>query len=258
MLSGEGGNGKSFYMKHFKALLGDKWGVIDLEGMAGTGFDRSNAISLLQGKLVAQAPEIDLSKNPKFISHLKKIATGDTMVARTIGGNSYNFESDSVLFMDTNSSVELGDSDAIMRRLIGISFVNRKLSWDEMDPFAKWVTTIDGAASLFLYAYGYYADECESKFYWNSINVNLMKRFSINTDDPLQLLAESYVDLGCKRAFIDVKLIEGMTRSEKEHFMAMYGCRVSSKRLNNRVIRALMIDDEEQFVAKCKEKGFLS
>lgn len=253
VLKGPGGNGKGKYLTHFTALLGDKYGTVDLDGMVSSGFDRNNAISLLHGKLVVSAPEAKL-KEPKFISELKRIATGEMMVARTVGGNMYSFKNNAVLFMDTNDAVELGDSDAIKRRMVGISFIDRILSWEEMDPYVEWLTRKDGACSLFLYAYFYYLDECSSQFSWKDVDVNDGDSYSSQTIEVIDKLIDSMEELGSDKAYVRAAELSAISKGEKTRFFEEFGLKTSSKRIGGSVVRAIMIEDQSIFNKKLMDR----
>jgi hypothetical protein len=189
ILKGRGGNGKSTYLNYFKTLLKDKFGIVDLEVMAGSGFERSSAIAQLAGNLVVQAPETDLSK-PNFLSQLKRIATGDTMVARSIGGNAFTFANEAVLFIDTNTPVNFEDTPAMNRRRVGVQFTCRHLEWKDMIPYMPWITTLDGACSIYILCHAYFCEDEQYKFDFRDVDTDAGKINALVPQDFIQRLKD--------------------------------------------------------------------
>lgn len=254
ILQGTGGNGKSMYMRHFPVFLGEsKFGIVDLKGMGGTGFDRSSAIAMLQGKLVLQSPESKVEADSKYINELKSIATADPMVARHIGGDSYSFRPEGVLFTDSNFSAVIGDTDADRRRVIPINFVKRRLTWDEMDPYVDWLGTIEGAASIFLYAYLYYIDECSSMFKW--IEQRVDREEETGTTNALVSLRSSYHDHGAEGAYVCSSTLRSLAKKDKEKFVRELGLEPKVKRIGDKSVRVYAIANENKFLEGCEKRG---
>ena len=138
--------------------------IIDLIGMASSGFDRFSSAAMIAGKLVLQTPEAGMD-NPKLLEPIKKIASGERFAARAIGGNMFTFKSDSVLFVDTNTDVELGESPQSCVGELALSSARSPY------PAMTWKTIITGlvrlvgALSILMLAYEYLVYECEGKFF---------------------------------------------------------------------------------------------
>lgn len=229
ILKGIGGTGKSRYMEHFKTLIGNKYSAVDLAGLASAGFERSTAIARLQSKLVLHAPDSKMSAADKIVNELKRLATGDRMIGRTIGNNAFEFAPSGSLFVDTNERVNLDNSDAIMRRRVGIKFTEKRLTEEEFNPFYEWVTTLEGAVSIFMYAYLYYVEGCESKFTWNFVDVN----DDMISDDLLEL-AYSLVEQiksGSEKPFIEASVVKGANSKDKDLFFTAFGLVSSQKKV---------------------------
>lgn len=257
VLGGPGGNGKTTYLDHFNAFLGRKCETVDLNSMGGSGHERLSATAMLKGKLVYRAPEVDLN-NPKFLSELKKIATADEMVARQIGGNSFSFKPEGVLFADNNTGAILGSTDAILRRIVGVNFIGRRISHQEIEPYFKWVRTLEGAASLFVYAYSYYEEDCQSEFVWNDVKVS-------NDDDDfssesmvVEELIERFTneDKKTRWAVPISRLSKTLTKEEREDIIARYGLEKATARTGDTTARVVRIKNIKRFKEECNANGY--
>ena len=244
---GPGGNGKGTYMEHFMPLLGEeKFGPVDIKSLAASGsFDRSNAIASLRRLLVISTPEVSLDQ-PKALSELKSIASGDPMVGRSIGGNVTSFRPSGVLFAETNDIVNLGVTPAMRRRMVGINFCDRLISWDEMKPYRPWVTTPEGAASIFVYAHSYFVDECAGMFEFNEIEFDA--EFESNTDDSelLKALYPRVCQVGMEDAYVPCSEFATNDKRGRGAFCRRAGIVSRSKRIGRKVIRVYMCDDEDR------------
>jgi hypothetical protein len=171
ILRARGGNGKGTYMRYWETLLGEKFQAIDFDNILAGGFERSSETAKLSGKLVAQSTEADLDE-PKFKNFLKKMATGEPLSARSIQGNSFTFRNEAVLFADTNDPVHIGNTPAMKRRRVHIRFTHQELGYDTIKPYADWLTTIDGACSIFTLCSSYFIDDCQREFDWKEVDIN--------------------------------------------------------------------------------------
>jgi hypothetical protein len=255
ILKGPGGNGKSTYMEHFRSLIGAKFGVIDMVGLASTGFERMSATSRIRGKLVVQAPETDL-ESPRFVDGLKRIASGDFLVGRTISHDSFEFKCEAVLYLDTNTIVGLEMTNAMKRRLVGIMFVNRLLTWDEVKDYKEWLSTPEGAASLFTVCYEYFQDECEGRFSWNEVDVNEGEGFSSGVEEGIEELMLSALGSGPDKAFVESSRIASKSQGEKTRAMRHYGIKSIAKRIGGKVMRVWVVEDAELFRRRMVQAGF--
>jgi hypothetical protein len=259
ILKGSGGNGKSFYMRHLRKLMGDKFAVIDLDAMIAGGFEKSSAIAKLSNKLVVQAPETNL-ENPKFLNQLKKIATGESLVAREIGGNSFEFRCEAVLFIDTNDPVILGDTPAIRRRTVNIDFTMRHLSWSDMEPYADWLSTYEGALSIFKFAYNHYIEESSAKFNFYSVERDTDKKVEQQIDlgdnaEVIERLMNDYLRYGARETYVLAGEIVAENPVKKGLIYNFYGLETMTKRIDGIATRVVVIADEETFKLRIRECG---
>lgn len=253
VLKGCGGNGKSRFIRHFETLLGNKFTVVELAGMVGSGFDRSNAIGRLQGKHVLQAPETNLN-NPKFVSELKRIATADTFVARTIGNNTYSFRPKGSLFIDTNFAVDMGNEDAIQRRLVGVQFIDRRLNPEEMAPYYSWVTTIEGACSIFAYAYAYYSEECGANFTWYDVDVGDGSKGPEEYADGILKIVQMLEE---EEGYVTPSQLTSNAEARRKLYED-FGLETKVKKISGKSTRIIKVKDTDQFLEKCERYGYLS
>lgn len=255
ILKGSGGNGKSTYMEHFDKLIGGKFGTVDLAGLAATGFERTNAIGRMQGKLVLQANETDMTE-PKFVAELKKIATGDYFIGRSIGNNSFEFKCEAVLFMDTNTIVNVDSSPAMQRRVVGVSFVDRRLTWDDLEPYKDWINTAEGACSIFLCAYYYLQEECAGQFSWNDIDVNEDEEFSDEATRGIHSLMFRASEEGIGKASVLPDAFGASNRWERKRLYDHFGLTSGARRIKGQVTRVVFVENHDLFAQRMRREGF--
>ncbi|MCL2806655.1 MAG: hypothetical protein FWD27_00600 [Coriobacteriia bacterium] len=253
VLKGAGGSGKSSYIEHFECLLGDKYSVTDFSGLSSQGHERYQANARLQNKLVLHAPESKMSGADKFMSELKKLATGDKFIGRTIGVNAHDFIPDGVLYVDTNEKVALDNSDAILRRKVGITFSERGFAKFEFAPYYKWLRSVTGAASLFLYAYNYYLEDCGGIFEFNQIDLNDKEDFPPVLEDATYRLMAKY-DLR-HGAYIHGTEVREVARFEKTRWFNYYGLSSKPMRFEGGISRVIAVTDHDVFRTRMKEEG---
>jgi energy-coupling factor transporter ATP-binding protein EcfA2 len=257
LLHGIGGNGKSTYLRHFATLLGERYGGINLKLMATGNFDANSANSLLMGKLVVNNPETDF-ENPKFLEPLKKVATGEMFIARSIGKNAIWFKSEPTLFCDTNTNVNLENISSIDRRLVGIRFVDRELTHEDMEPYFDWVNTKEGAAAIFRYAYNYFVEIGGSRFTWKDVDIRKREQTGLEQRSTDMLYAE-WVDSGDTMQVLSTVLpcMEMNTR-DRGKFYSDLGLNSAVKRGANggRAKRFVIIENPKKFHAAMEGYGY--
>jgi hypothetical protein len=263
ILKGPGGTGKSRYMEHFPILLGEggtggKYATVDLVMLASSSFDRGNAIADLQGRLVLHSPDARMSMADKFVNELKNIATADRMRGRKIGNDQFMFKPNGTLFIDTNNMVNLGDTMDIARRRVGIMFSTMSFTHKEFAPYYNWLSTLDGACSLFVYAWEYFLGDCAGKFTWHKVLLNEQEFFADSVTAGIDLLMERVSEVGTKQAYIYKDALRDVPAELRTSFHNRYGIVLKVKRIKGESKRVYMVDPDhtETFMYRMAEAGF--
>ena len=130
ILTGEGSNGKSTYLKMIQAVLGDdNISALDLKEIG----DRFSTVMIYQ-KLANIGDDISGEYIPDT-AVFRKVVTGDTITAEQKGQPKFEFKPYCKLIFSSNNIPRLGkgnDFSAVKRRLIIIPF-NAKFSKDDPD-----------------------------------------------------------------------------------------------------------------------------
>ncbi len=124
ILYGIGANGKSTFIKTIETLLGDYAQQMPASSLMTKKLDgaASNDIARLNGSRFVAASETD--ENRKFSESLiKQLTGGDTIVARFLFGEYFEFNPTHKIFLSTNHKPKITGTDrAIWRRILLIPF----------------------------------------------------------------------------------------------------------------------------------------
>lgn len=253
-MTGPGGNGKGRYMKHFKKMLGDKYTIAELDVMGGKNFDSGNAVAALQGKLVYNAPEADLNE-PTGIKQLKSIASADDMSVRTIGKDRFTFTPTGTLFVDTNSLIDMGDTDAMQRRQVFINFAQYTFTHEEFAPYYYWVLTPEGYASIFAAAYAYYTEEGCGNISFRKVEPSYGENVASSEENFINKIVTAEAHFGWERAFVKLSTLANFSANERRAIFERYGLKKQTKYHNGERFKAIMIDDHDLFKHSCAMNG---
>lgn len=234
LLKDFGRSGKGLFMTTFDKLL--KVNKVNFDGLLAGGFDSRNEWLNFHDTDIAHANESgEINKNMMRI--LRKIATGEVVTGREIGGNTVRFRNNSVLILDTNEDVDIGDITANTTRTIKIALKDRPINetdderYEIFEPYWEFVrpnfkpSTI--ASVSFLIVSLEYLKETGREFKFT--DVTLKNYFSVEdlTDTQIamlraikkqgfilagdetlqQLIEEDYRSLKSNRAKNDIKKI---------------------------------------------------
>jgi hypothetical protein len=228
VLRARGGNGKSAFLQYWETLFPDKYQPIELGDMSTSGFEKKSAIAAISGKLVLHSPETDL-RDPKFMSTLKQIATGDPLIGRTIGGNQFSFRNEAVLYVDTNDPVALGNEPAMNRRKVGIRFTHHELSYEEVKPYMKWIQSPDGACSIYALCYDYYCNECNHEIEFKKVDLNAKFKGEVPPPEFQSYFRERLLTEEVYKITISPKKLREYSRSESELIIKNYDLKEARK-----------------------------
>ena len=264
ILKGVGGTGKTRYMEHFAALLGSgtlqaggaKYAPISLEMLASrSGFESNNAAMNIQGKLVLHSPEVKMSMGTQYLAELKKIATADWIMGRKIGNDQTMFKPYGTLFIDTNENINIKNDEAFERRRVGVLFNEVRPTKSQFAPYYFWVSTLEGACSIFAYAYHYFQDECGGKFSFNNVELEPIV-FSNEIREFIAEFMELVNEVGYEKAFIANGKLGAIANFEKTNMFRFYGLKTAVKRIEDKVIRGIKVDDAGKFSYHMAKAGY--
>ena len=123
LLKDFGRTGKGLYMKTFNKIF--KVNPVNMDALVyNQGTSTENAWLSFMGADVAHANESG-SIDAKGMRALRKIATGEIITGRSLGKNAVSFKNESVLVLDTNENVDIGDITANTSRTVKIAFKDR-------------------------------------------------------------------------------------------------------------------------------------
>lgn len=133
----EGGSGKSTLMAGLRSfapsMVTDR---LQLENLAGTGFEHGMAVTQLEGKRIAiQDETADIKKSHMRV--LNAMSSGAKMDARYGGGVFKHINVKLALWFSGNVAIDLPDIDAVNRRHVDIRLKN-EMSEDEWADLVEW------------------------------------------------------------------------------------------------------------------------
>lgn len=125
-----GRTGKGLFFKTFQGVFNVQ--PVEFENLLGGGFEASNAWRNFYKADLAHANETG-AINQRQMRIIRKIATGETVTARLIGGNDFSFKLECVFALDTNEETDIGDMLANTSRTVMISFKERPYTETEAE-----------------------------------------------------------------------------------------------------------------------------
>lgn len=117
-----GRTGKGLFMKTFPEVF--KMNSVNFDNLMGTGFESNNEWLNFHGCDISHANESG-QIGAKAMRIIRKIATQENVSGRDIGKNIVRFQIRSVLILDTNETVNIGDLTANLSRIVKIAFKDR-------------------------------------------------------------------------------------------------------------------------------------
>ena len=139
IMADTGGSGKTTLMNglaSFAPTMATK--SLQLENLAGRGFEHGMAVSQLEGKRIAIQDEVIAIKG-SAMRVLNAVSSGTTMEARYGGGMFRYVDVKLALWFAGNMDVDLPDIDAVRRRRVDIQLKN-EMDRDEWSTAVPWDT----------------------------------------------------------------------------------------------------------------------
>lgn len=137
IMADTGGSGKTTLMNglaNFAPTMATK--SLQLENLAGRGFEHGMAVSQLEGKRIAIQDEVIAIKG-SAMRVLNAVSSGTTMEARYGGGMFRYVDVKLALWFAGNMDVDLPDIDAVRRRRVDIQLKN-EMDRDEWSTAVPW------------------------------------------------------------------------------------------------------------------------
>lgn len=237
-----GRTGKGLFLKTFEPIC--RVHKIEFENLFSGGIEASNEWANFYGADVAHANET-MGITDKHMRMIRKIASGETVNGRYIGSDSFKFKVDSVLILDTNENVDIGEMTANTARTVKIALKDRPESETRQEryrlfsPYWHFITdeetaTIAGLSFLvasFMYfknqggvfdfkettLRAYYSADQLTETQKIMLEVIHRQGFVLSGDETLQqAIKEDYRNLRTERAQRDVKAIGVATNKPKK------------------------------------------
>lgn len=153
LLKDFGRTGKGLILKALNKIF--KVNPVNMDALVNNqGASTENAWLSFMGADVAHANESG-SIDTKGMRVLRKIATGEIITGRSLGKNAVSFKNESVLVLDTNENVDIGDITANTSRTVKIAFKDRpknESSKDRLEYFKPYWDFIEPNNELSLIA----------------------------------------------------------------------------------------------------------
>lgn len=128
-----GRTGKGLFMKTFPEVF--EMNAVNFDNLMSGSIEASNEWLKFHGCDVSHANESG-AINAKVMRYIRKIATQENVTGRTIGKDTVNFKIRSVLILDTNETVDIGQITANVSRTVKIAFKDRPEEETEQERFS--------------------------------------------------------------------------------------------------------------------------
>lgn len=234
---GHGGDGKSFLLGRLGDAYPDKANGISIKALnSASVFESGNEALKLDGRYWAYDEEGDMLTD-KDMGIIKRIATGDTIHARSVGRNSVNVRSQATLVIASNHPLATSNGDANMRRLVPVMFAGRKTP-QQMQPLADFIDQY-GMTPFMLASAILWADK--------PLDDDIHRDISFNdSEQELDERAMWIVNEICENGFADTRLCPYLGHTSGDTYK-MLGVGLRSKRIDGKVCSVRVVIDEDRF-----------
>lgn len=234
---GHGGDGKSFLLGRLGDAYPDKASGISVKALNSTSvFESGNEALKLDGRYWAYDEEGDMLTD-KDMGIIKRIATGDTIHARSVGRNSVNVRSQATLVIASNHPLATSNGDANMRRLVPVMFAGRKTP-EQMQPLADFIDRY-GMTPFMLASAMLWADK--------PLDDDIRRDISFNdSEQELDERAMWIVNEICENGFADTRACPYLGHTSGDTYK-MLGVGLRSKRIDGKVCSVRVVIDEDRF-----------
>lgn len=234
---GHGGDGKSFLLGRLGDTYPDKAGGIGIKALNSPSvFESGNEALKLDGRYWVYDEEGDMLTD-KDMGIIKRIATGDTIHARSVGRNSVNVRSQATLVIASNHPLATSNGDANMRRLVPVMFSGRKTP-QQMQPLADFIDEY-GMTPFMLASAILWADK--------PLDINIHRDISFNdSGQELDERAMWIVNEICENGFADTRTCPYIGHTSGDTYK-MLGVGLRSKRIDGKVCSVRVVIDEDRF-----------
>lgn len=234
---GHGGDGKSFLLGRLGDAYPDKASGISIKALNSTSvFESGNEALKLDGRYWAYDEEGDMLTD-KDMGIIKRIATGDTIHARSVGRNSVNVRSQATLVIASNHPLATSNGDANMRRLVPVMFAGRKTP-QQMQPLADFIDKY-GMTPFMLASAMLWADK--------PLDDDIHRDISFNdSEQELDERAMWIVNEICENGFADTRACPYIGHTSGDTYK-MLGVGLRSKRIDGKVCSVRVVIDEDRF-----------
>lgn len=209
-----GRTGKGLFMKSFPKVF--KMNSVNFDNLTGSGIESSNEWLKFHGCEVSHANESG-AINAKSMRYIRKIATQEHVTGRTIGKDTVDFQIKSVLILDTNETVDIGQITANISRTVKIAFKDRPEDETEQERYTifspywefiqpKGVTSLEAGLSFLISSLTYLADQ-GGKFVFKDValkNYAFASQLSSTQEFLLKALQETKYVLSNDKALLDI------------------------------------------------------
>lgn len=234
---GHGGDGKSFLLGKLGDAYPDKASGIAIKALNSPSvFESGNEALKLDGRYWAYDEEGDMLTD-KDMGVIKRIATGDTIHARSVGRNSVNVRSQATLVIASNHPLATSNGDANMRRLVPVMFSGRKTP-QQMQPLADFIDQ-----------YGMTPFMLASAILWAAKPLDDDIHRDISFNDGEQELDERtlwIVNEICENGYADTRACPYSGHTGGDTYK-MLGIGLRSKRIDGKVCSVRVVADEDRF-----------
>lgn len=234
---GHGGDGKSFLLGRLGDAYPDKANGIAIKALNSTSvFESGNEALKLDGRYWVYDEEGDMLTD-KDMGIIKRIATGDTIHARSVGRNSVNVRSQATLVIASNHPLATSNGDANMRRLVPVMFAGRKTP-SQMQPLANFIDQF-GMTPFMLASAILWADK--------PLDDDIHRDISFNdSEQELDERAMWVVNEICENGYADTRICPYLGHVNGDTYK-MLGVGLRSKRIDGKVCSVRVVIDEDRF-----------
>ena len=234
---GHGGDGKSFLLGRLGDAYPDKANGISIKALNSTSvFESGNEALKLDGRYWAYDEEGDMLTD-KDMGVIKRIATGDTIHARSVGRNSVNVRPQATLIIASNHPLATSNTNANTRRLVPVMFAGHKTP-QQMQPLADFIDQY-GMTPFMLASALLWADKPLDDDIHHDISFN-------DSEQELDERAMWIVNEICENGYADTRLCPYPGHTSGDTYK-MLGIGLRSKRIDGKVRSVRIITDEDRF-----------
>ena len=234
---GHGGDGKSFLLGRLGDAYPDKAGGIAIKALnSASVFESGNEALKLDGRYWVYDEEGDMLTD-KDMAVIKRVATGDTIHARSVGRNSVNVRSQATIVIASNHPLATSNGDANLRRLVPVMFAGRKTP-QQMQPLADFIE-LYGMTPFMLASAILWADK--------PLDDDIHRDISFNDGgQELDERAMWIVNEICENGYADTRACPYPGHTSGDTYK-MVGIGLRSKRIDGKVCSVRVVIDEDRF-----------